>query len=190
MFSSIKYVNDANFVAQVNHDDNSLLINETIWQHLNDDVKQFILWHEEGHLKLDTRDEFEANGYAIDKYVKSAEIRDPKDYSRVIVFLTNTYDMYNAPSPTTLNTNDKSNFVPIAAAIIAAAGGIGSALISKSNIGSKARKKEASYMAELQMQMEAQRQQSQKQLIMYGIIGIVVIIVLITVLMVVKNKMK
>lgn len=176
-------------MAQVNHDNNSLLINEDIWQHLNDDVKKFVLWHEEGHLKLDTRDEFIANGYAVDKYVKSAEIKDPKDFSRSIIFLTNTYDLRKNNSPISIDTN-KSNFVPIAAAIIAAVGGIGSALISKSNIGSKARKKEASYMAELQMQMEAQRQQSQKQLITYGIIGIVVIIVLITVLMVVKNKMK
>lgn len=191
MFSKVEYVNSADFVAQVNHDDHSIKINHNIWQHLNANEKDFVLWHEEGHLKLDTKSEFLANGYAVQKFANQIEVRNPHDFSQKITFLTNQ-NLYRQPEQTiTLSVpkNNKSNFPPLLiAAIIGVAGSIGGALIQKSNIGEKARKREAGYYAQLNMAQEQQRQDNNKKLIIY--ISVAVIAIVLTIVFVLKFRKK
>ncbi|MDD3739139.1 MAG: hypothetical protein PHP31_07595 [Lentimicrobiaceae bacterium] len=191
MFSDVKFVNNADYIAQVDHDDNTLAINNDIWQYLNENEKDFVLWHEQGHLRLDTKSEFLANGYAVQKFANSIEVRNPRDLSQKITFLTNQ-NLYRHPNKViTLDVpqDNKSNIAPIlVAAIIGAVGSIGGAVIQKSNIGQKARQKEATYYAHLEMAKEQQRQENNKKLIIY--ISIAVVLILITVIVLMRFKKK
>lgn len=192
MFSKIEFVKNEDYVAQVNHDNHLLKINEDIWDYLNNSEKDFVLWHEAGHLRLDTKSEFLANGYAIQKFANQIEVRNPNDLSQKILFLTNQ-KLYKHPTSNVITLNvpkeNKSNIPPlIIAGIIGAVGSIGGAVIQKSNIGEKARKREAEYYAQLQMAQEQQRQENAKKLIIIGTIAIVVILVVIVLLLKFRKK--
>jgi hypothetical protein len=58
-------------IAKVNRKTGVLYLSSDIWDRLPSDQKDFVLFHEEGHLRLQTADEFAANAYAVNKFTKA-----------------------------------------------------------------------------------------------------------------------
>ncbi len=55
--------------AKVNHKTKRVFVNADLWAKLNDDTQRFILYHEAGHIVLNTRDEHSADAYAFQRMV-------------------------------------------------------------------------------------------------------------------------
>jgi Zn-dependent protease with chaperone function len=61
----------ANNVAQCNRQTGELYLNVDMWDNLTEEQQAFIVYHEEGHIVLQTKNEFEADAYAVEKYFNS-----------------------------------------------------------------------------------------------------------------------
>ncbi len=71
-FSKITYVDNLGSTpAMVNHRTGELLINTPVFNKLNPDTQDFVMYHEEGHLVLNTKDEYLADQYALAKYIST-----------------------------------------------------------------------------------------------------------------------
>ncbi len=84
-FTSAKYEDLGQVTARVNRVTGGLEINPRIWSVLNSDYKDFVLYHEDGHLRLETADEFEVNKYAVDRFIETATLDNPKLEQRIVV---------------------------------------------------------------------------------------------------------
>ncbi len=56
-------------IARVNRATGVLYLNPGIWNRLSEDEREFVLLHENGHLELQTASEYQANRYAVGKYI-------------------------------------------------------------------------------------------------------------------------
>lgn len=74
----IAYSNDLpiGVPAAINWQTGEMLISPGIFHALPDDVQEFVLLHEEGHWRLQTKNEFDANNYAIEKFLHTGSIDD------------------------------------------------------------------------------------------------------------------
>ena len=68
-FSKVIFDPNQAEIAKVNRVDKTLYLNPLIWKGLPADQREFVLLHEKGHLELQTADEYEANQYAVGKFV-------------------------------------------------------------------------------------------------------------------------
>lgn len=72
-------------IAKVNRKTGVLFLNSKIWDQLPTDQKDFVLFHEEGHLRLNTADEFAANQYAVQNFTPSGRFTNNELGKRIIV---------------------------------------------------------------------------------------------------------
>jgi len=72
-------------IARVNRADGTLYINPDIWQRLTGLEREFILFHEDGHLQLQTASEFTANKYAVEKFCPVQTLTDSELGKRIVV---------------------------------------------------------------------------------------------------------
>jgi len=72
-------------IARVNRVDGTLYLKPQIWDHLPKGEQDFVLWHEKGHLVLQTKDEFSANLYAIKNYAPAHILTNPELKARIVV---------------------------------------------------------------------------------------------------------
>jgi hypothetical protein len=121
-------------IAKVDRKNGSLYLSSKIWAGLPASEKNFVLYHEEGHLKLDTADEWKANAYAVGKFASAGNFTN-KELGQKIMVMRSILD--KADGQTTPFTAD------VAAG---AASGIMQTL-SVLGIGSKARQAEAAATA-------------------------------------------
>lgn len=84
-FTSTVFDPNQKEIARVNRTDGTLYLKPQIWKLLPQGEKDFVLYHEEGHLVLQTTDEFEANLYAIKNYVPSHILTNPELKARIVV---------------------------------------------------------------------------------------------------------
>jgi len=85
LFTSVQYKPLGNTVAQVNRITGDLFINPSIWPQLPTEVKEFVMYHEDGHLRLQTPDEYEANKYAVGKFMQAGTLNDEEFGRRIVV---------------------------------------------------------------------------------------------------------
>jgi len=78
-------------IAKVNRKTGVLYLSDDIWNRLPSAEKDFVLLHEEGHLKLQTADEFRANQYAIGKFLSSGTFSN-KQFGQKIMVMRSALD--------------------------------------------------------------------------------------------------
>nr|WP_319570247.1 hypothetical protein [uncultured Draconibacterium sp.] len=133
-------------IARVNRKTGVLYLNPNVWEQLPTDQKEFVLFHEEGHLKLQTASEYQANRYAIKKFTELKTLHNRPLGQKIMVMreiLDKADDGY------------ESGF-GIVEAVAGAASGITQSL-GVLGIGSKSRRKESDNLTENQLRViEAQ----------------------------------
>jgi|GEM_PF-6357293 len=136
MFRSISYKRIPGTIARINRNTGDLILNPEEWAKLSPSHRDFVLLHEEGHYKLQTPSEFEANNYAVAKYIEKAKFTD--DYGHRIVVMSDL-----------IANGEYSDFaVDPVSAISNAVGSIFNVLPNL-GIGTKARIKEAKAQEDL-----------------------------------------
>lgn len=117
----IAYSNDLpiGVPAAINWQTGEMLISPGIFHALPDDVQEFVLLHEEGHWRLQTKNEFDANNYAIEKFLHTGSI---DDFGRRLMVLIDdvpkiSESMAKKPAKQVLSMFDP---ITISAAIISA----------------------------------------------------------------------
>jgi len=72
-------------IARINRQTGVLYLNPSIWKSLTADEREFVLLHEEGHLHLQTASEYQANKYAIGKYINVKNLTNAELGKRIQV---------------------------------------------------------------------------------------------------------
>ncbi|MEI6574796.1 MAG: hypothetical protein WCO63_01305 [Bacteroidota bacterium] len=185
-FTSAKYEDLGQVTARVNRVTGGLEINPRIWSVLNSDYKDFVLYHEDGHLRLETADEFEVNKYAVDRFIETATLDNPDLEQRIVVLS----DMLSPKGMRKFSGEIYSEFSADGTAAGGDMYGIGQALTGLSTllpaigIGSKARAKELESSAKTQQELlTAQSAYSSKkttnQIIIISVAGGLLIVALV-----------
>jgi hypothetical protein len=87
IFKKVTYTDQmGDVIARVEESTGELQLNKNIFDYLPEGFKEFVLYHEEGHLVLKTSDEFRANLFAVDRYIPVNVTED--DLGRRIVVMT------------------------------------------------------------------------------------------------------
>ena len=142
-------------IARVNRVDGTLYLKPQIWDHLPKGEQDFVLWHEKGHLILQTKDEFQANLYAIKKYAPAHTLTNPELKARITVMQSIlTPGRENDISGFTGATTQSSIGIDPISASLGAIGSIFSTL-PLLGVGSASRQKEAEASAQAQGQVIA-----------------------------------
>ena len=69
---SVRYINDPNEgIAKSKRSTGEVVINKYYFDKLKEAHQYFVMEHESGHIKFDTRDELKADKYAMDQYAKT-----------------------------------------------------------------------------------------------------------------------
>lgn len=84
-FSAVTYKSLNGVVAQVDRTTGELFIDPSIWKNLPAEVKDYVLLHEDGHITLQTADEFQANKYAIGRFMERGTLTDQEFGRRIVV---------------------------------------------------------------------------------------------------------
>jgi hypothetical protein len=166
-------------LAKVNRKTGVLYLNPVIWDRLPTDQKDFVLLHEQGHLKLQTNDEFKAHKYAISKFSPVGQLSNKQLGQKIIVMRSALSKAHDNISPFT----DPQ--------MADATGGIFNTIFQALpvlGIGSKSRQAElqasaAANVAILGAQMEADAEKSQKRnktIIISGVILLVIVVTFLT----------
>jgi hypothetical protein len=72
-------------IAKVNTKTGTLYLSDAIWKGLPAAEKSFVLFHEEGHLKLQTSDEYAANAYAVGKFLPAGTFTNKQLGQKIMV---------------------------------------------------------------------------------------------------------
>jgi hypothetical protein len=157
-------------IARVNRATGVLYINPAIWQRLTADEREFVLLHEKGHLELQTASEYEANNYAISKYLPVTSLTNAELGKRIRVITEIT-------DPERYMSNFGADPV---SAVSDALGSIFQAL-PMLGIGSKSRKAEQQAAADAAISLDKQKSASrQTMLIVGGLLFIVIMTLYLT----------
>jgi hypothetical protein len=168
MFKTVLMVPGQPEIAKVNRKTGTLYLSSEIWNQLPEAEKDYVLDHEDGHLTLQTNDEFAANKYAIGKFAQAGTFTN-RELGQKIMVMRSILDKADGQT---------SNFG--GDAIAGAVGGIFNNL-SILGIGSKSRIKEAQANAALyasQAKVDATKSKSTITMLLIGgallIVGVVV----------------
>ena len=185
-FTSVVFDPAQGPIAQVNRADGTLYLKPQIWDTLPQEEKNFVLWHEKGHLVLQTTDEFKCNEYAVKHYVASHDLTNPELKKRITVMQTILTPGRENPAI--------SGFTAAVDPVSAVSGAIGSIFTTLPllGIGSGARQAETAANAAAQSEIiaataKANAAKNQTNLI-YGIIGGAFLIVIIVLYFIFRKK--
>lgn len=179
LFRKVVMVYDQPELAKVNRKTGVLYLNAKIWDSLPSDEKEFVLFHEEGHLKLETADEFKANSYAVGKFAPAGSFPS-KELGQRITVMKNILDKAD------------DHVSPFAADLVAGTlSGVFSNL-AVWGIGSKARQKEteakaAANVAILGAQSELEAEQAKSRTKTIVISGVLILVLAVTYLILRKK---
>lgn len=178
-FKQVVFDNTQKEIARVNRVTGVLYLKPQVWDHLPESQKNFVLLHEEGHLNLQTKDEFTANSYAVKNFAPVQTLTNKELGARIVV-------MQSILTPGKENVkpeNDPANFSGYGVDPISnIAGAVGSIFESLPmlGIGAKSRDKSAAAQAQAQAQViaaqaEADTKKKNNQLIIVIVAGALVI---------------
>jgi hypothetical protein len=163
-FSKVIYDPNQKEIAKVNRQNGTLYLNSKIWKGLPENEKEFVLLHEKGHLDLQTRNEFEANSYAVSKFAPSRTLTNQELGKRIVVMKTILDKGQEAAE-----SGFSFDFLGDIAKVLPVIG-----------VGSKARQEETAANATAQQQLiDAQSKADAKKSNTYVIIGALVGVLLI-----------
>lgn len=170
-FSKVIYDASQPEIAKVNRLDGTLYLNSQIWKGLPAEQQEFVLLHEEGHLNLQTTDEFEANAYAVSKFAPMTALTNSELGKRIVVMRE------------ILTPRELAESAFLIEGIIGAVSGIFQSL-PMLGIGSGARQSEmatqaAANVSIIDAQSKANAKKNQTNIII-GVLAGVVLIVIIT----------
>ena len=163
-------------IAKVNRRTGVLYLNPKVWEGLPTDQKEFVLFHEAGHLKLQTSSEFAANKYAIKNFLPVKTITK-RELGQKIMVMREILD----------KADGKIDGFGLVDSIASAVSGITQTL-PLLGIGSKARQAEAEINTANQLQLfEAQSEiavkqsnQTTKTLVLGGSLLLVLVVIILT----------
>lgn len=165
-FRKVRYNPAQDVIAKVNRRTGVLTLNPTIWDSLPTDQKEFVLFHEMGHLRLQTANEYAANKYAIGKFTALKTLKNHTLGQKIMV-MREILDK--------ADDNLESGF-----AIGEILGGVTQSL-SVLGIGSKARQNEAITAAENNLKLQdAKAKSTTKALVIGGVLVLVIAVVFLT----------
>jgi len=124
-------------IAKVNRTTGVLYLSTDVWKGLPEQEKQFVLFHEKGHLTLQTADEFKANEYAVSQFLHAGTFTN-KDLGQKIMVMRSILDKADGETS------------PFIAEMIAGAVGPIVSIIPMLGVGSKARQAEIDATAKAQ----------------------------------------
>ena len=176
LFRKVIMVHDQPEIAKVNRKTGVLYLNSSIWNQLPKAEQDFVLFHEEGHLQLQTSDEFKANAYAINKFSPAGKFTSKELGKRITVMKD------------ILDKADDGNTSGFVAELVA---GVASGIFSNLavwGIGSKSRQKEAEATAAAnvailgaQAEADAKKAKSQtKIIVLSGVLLMVIVVIFLT----------
>lgn len=118
---SIRYTDELpkNVPAAINWRTGEMLLSKTEFIKLPDAVREFVLLHEKGHWELKTKDEFEANNYALENFLARGEITE---FGHKLMVLIDEVPKISEPPAKKPAKNEKSYIDPITISAITAAG--------------------------------------------------------------------
>ena len=184
-------------IARVNRTDGTLYLKPQIWDHLAEGEREYVLWHEKGHLILQTKDEFQANQYAIKNFVPAHTLSNPELKSRITVMASILAPgRENSQLSGFTNTTAAANpsvavGVDPVSAIAGAIGSVFSALpLLGIGSGARTREQEAAAAAQGQIitaQADADAEKKKSYLI-WGIVGAAFIVVFIVLYFTFKKR--
>lgn len=163
-------VHNQDAIAKVNRKTGVLYLDSKIWNGLPKEEKNFVLWHERGHLYLNTHDEFKANAYAVSKFLPAGTFTQ-KEFGQKIMVMRSALQRAEEP--------ETSNFDPVSTAVAAASGIMQT--LPLFGIGSKSRIKEAEANAAaetkvIQAQAAADASKSKSLLKIAAVVGVFVLL--------------
>lgn len=196
-FSNVIFDPNQEPIAQVNRADGTLYLKPQIWDTLPAGEKDFILWHERGHLILQTTDEFKCNQYAVKNTLPSHDLTNPELKARITVMQSILTPGRENPSP----TGQTSGFTATTTAAPAAGGGLVGAIAGAVDsvfqtlpllMGGKGRAAETTANAQAQAviiaaQAKANAAKNQTNLI-YGVMAGALVVVIIVLYFVFRKK--
>ena len=160
-------------IARVNRATGVLYLKPQIWDHLPQGEKDFVLLHEEGHLKLQTTNEFTANEYAVSHFAPIQTISNKELGARIVI-------MQDILRP---GKENESGFDPVTSAITGAIGSIFTSLPAM-GIGSGARQDEmtaqaAANVSVIAAQQKAAQDKSNQTIMMVSIGGAILVVIIV-----------
>ena len=173
-FRKVIYKPNLGSIAKVNRRTGVLYLDPEIWDRLPTDQKEFVLFHEMGHLRLQTTSEYEANKYAVQEFTKLKTLHN-RTLGQKIMVMREILDKADDTSPM------------LAELIAGASSGIVQSL-SVLGLGSKSRQKETAAQADAQIkvlsaqaQIDQQRSKTTtKVLAIAGVLILVTVIIYLT----------
>lgn len=167
-FRRVIMTNGQTEIAKVNTKTGSLSLSTDIWNRLPQAEKDYVLFHEAGHLVLQTTDEYAANKYAVGQFLKAGTFTNKELGNKIMVMRS------------ILDKADGQTATFVADVVAGSASGIMQTL-SVLGIGSKARIKEAeataaanSIIYEAQAKAAASKSKSTQTIVL--IAGVLVIV--------------
>jgi hypothetical protein len=166
-------------IARVNRATGVLYLKPQVWDHLPESQKNFVLLHEEGHLNLQTKDEFTANAYAVKNFLPIQTLTNKELGAKIVVMQSILTPGKENPKA----ANDPSNFSGFGIDPVSnIAGAVGSIFESlpMMGIGAKARNEATAAQAAAQAtiisaQAEADSKKKSNQLIILIVGGSLVL---------------
>lgn len=184
-FTSVIFDPGQKEIARVNRIDGTLYLKPQIWDNLPQGEKDFVLWHEKGHIVLQTTDEYKANKYAVKNFLPSHTLSNPELKARITIMQSILTPGREKPSPISgYGVDPVSNI----------AGAIGSIFESLPvlGIGSKARIKEQQAAAQAQGEIiaaqSAAEEKARKTYMVWGILAAAFILVMVILYFVLRKK--
>lgn len=169
LFSKVVYDKSVDTdIARVNRATGVLYLNPAIWDNLTPDEREFVLLHENGHLELQTASEYQANRYAVGKYLNVKNLSNAELGKRIQVVSEIT-------DPTRYISG---NFFAEIGNAVAAIGSVSNETFKIFGIGRKSREAEAAAAAKNAMKLEnTKAANTQKIAIVGGMLVVVVVII-------------
>lgn len=105
-FSKVIMVPGQAELAKVNRKTGVLYLSKEIWNQLPEGEKQFVLYHEAGHLKLESASEFKANEYAIKNYLNAGTFTNKELGAKIMVMRSALQKAVGAPQTSNFALTD------------------------------------------------------------------------------------
>ena len=174
-FTNVVFDPSQREIARVNRMTGVLYLKPQIWDHLPKGEKDFVLLHEEGHVKLQTADEFTANRYAVSHFAPVTTVSNKELGQRIMI-------MRDILTPGKENQISGFDGVTVSDPVSGVAGAIGSIFqtLPAIGIGSASRQRELKAQAAANASIiEAQQAGNQDKIVMIAIGGAVLVVMIV-----------
>jgi len=184
-FSKVIYDPGQTELAKVNRSTGTLYLNSKIWQGLPRDQQEFVLFHEDGHLTMQTASEFKANEYAIQKFAPVRTLTNGELAQRIIVMR----DAFTKANTSGFAIGSLVGGALSGVSSLLSVVGLGNSatketsLANRQLVGEQAKAQVAVIEAETKQKLAASEafKQNASQYVLFGILGAVTLIIILAI---------